>query len=89
MKLDKIIERLSRYQSETPSEWREKEAVYQTAKSQGWLKYSRKIAIKTAMAMKYQNIIKQKTSLKTKKQNEPEKLRLVCISSIERLNDFF
>ena len=59
MTLDKIIECLSRYQSEAPSEWREKEAVYQTAKSQGWLKYSRKIAIKVAMAMKYQNISRQ------------------------------
>lgn len=59
MTLDETIARLSRYQSETPSEWREKEAVYQTAKSQGWLKYSRKIAIKAAMAMKYQNISRQ------------------------------
>ena len=52
MTRDEAIARLSRYQSETPSEWRETEAVYQTAKSQEWLKYSRKIAIKTAMAMK-------------------------------------
>jgi antitoxin component HigA of HigAB toxin-antitoxin module len=59
MTLDRIIERLSRYESPTPSEWREKEAVYQTAKSQGWLKYSRKIAIKVAMSMKYQNISRQ------------------------------
>ena len=59
MTREEAIERLSRYQSETPSEWREKEAVYQTAKSQGWLKYSRKIAIKVAMAMKYQNISRQ------------------------------
>ena len=59
MTRDEAIARLSRYQSEAPSEWREKEAVYQTAKSQGWLKYSRKIAIKIAMAMKYQNISRQ------------------------------
>ncbi len=59
MTLDRIIERLSRYESPTPSEWREKESVYQTAKSQGWLKYSRKIAIKVAMSMKYQNISRQ------------------------------
>ena len=59
MTLDRIIERLSRYESPEPSEWREKEAVYQTAKSQGWLKYSRKIAIKVAMSMKYQNISRQ------------------------------
>ena len=59
MTLDRIIERLSRYESPAPSEWREKETVYQTAKSQGWLKYSRKIAIKVAMSMKYQNISRQ------------------------------
>lgn len=59
MTRDEAIMRLSRYQSESPSEWREKEAVYQTARSQGWLKYSRKIAIKVAMAMKYQNISRQ------------------------------
>ncbi len=59
MTREEAIERLSRYQSETPSMWREKEAVYQAAKSQGWLKYSRKIAIKSAMAMKHQNISRQ------------------------------
>ena len=59
MTREEAIARLSRYQSETPSEWREKEEAYQTAKSQGWLKYSRKIAIKVAMAMKYQNIARQ------------------------------
>lgn len=59
MTRDEAIARLSRYQSATPSEWREKEAVYQTAESKGWLRYSRKIAIKTAMAMKYQNISRQ------------------------------
>ena len=59
MTRDEAIARLSHYQSETPSEWREKEAVYQNAKSHGWLKYSRKIAIKVAMAMKYQNISRQ------------------------------
>ena len=32
---EEAIERLSRYQSPTSSEWREKEAVYQTAKSHG------------------------------------------------------
>lgn len=59
MTRDEAIDRLSSYQSPTLSEWREKEAVYQTAKSQGWLKYSRKIAIKVAMSMKYQNISRQ------------------------------
>ena len=59
MTRDEAIARLSSYQSPTPSEWREKEVVYQTAKSQGWLKYSRKIAIKVAMSMKYQNISRQ------------------------------
>lgn len=59
MTREEAIERLSRYQSEIPSMWREKEAVYQTAKSQGWLKYSRKIAIKAAVAMKHQNISRQ------------------------------
>jgi ribosome-binding protein aMBF1 (putative translation factor) len=59
MTREEAIERLSRYESETPSMWREKEAVYQTARSQGWLKYSRKIAIKAAMAMKHQGITRQ------------------------------
>lgn len=59
MTREEAIERLSRYQSETPSIWREKEAVYQTAKFQGWLKYSRKITIKAAVAMKHQNISRQ------------------------------
>ena len=56
MTREEAIERLSRFESETPSMWREKESVYQTARSQGWLKYSRKIAIKAAIEMKYQNI---------------------------------
>ena len=59
MTREEAIERLSRFESETPSMWREKESVYQTARSQGWLKYSRKIAIKAAIAMKYQNISRQ------------------------------
>ncbi len=59
MTRDEAIERLSRYQSQTPSMLKEKEAVYKTAKSNGWLKYSRKIAIKAAMAMKRQNISRQ------------------------------
>ncbi len=59
MTKDEAIARLSRYESESPSMWREQEAVYQTAKSAGWLKYSRKIAIKAALAMKHENLSRQ------------------------------
>lgn len=56
MTQQEAIARLSRYQSPTPSTWREDEEATRRAKAEGWLPYSRKIAIKTAMAMKRQNI---------------------------------
>lgn len=56
MTQQEAIARLSRYQSSTPSTWRENEEATRRAKAEGWLPYSRKIAIRTAMAMKRQNI---------------------------------
>lgn len=56
MTQQEAIARLSRYQSPTPSTWREDEEATRRAKAEGWLPYSRKIAIRTAMAMKSQNI---------------------------------
>ena len=56
MTQQEAIARLSRYQSTTPSTWREDEEATRRAKAEGWLPYSRKIAIRTAMAMKRQNI---------------------------------
>ena len=56
MTQQEAIARLSRYQSPTPSTWREDEEATRHAKAEGWLPYSRKIAIRTAMAMKRQNI---------------------------------
>lgn len=56
MTQQEAIARLSRYQSPTPSTWREDEEATRRAKAEGWLHYSRKIAIRTAMAMKRQNI---------------------------------
>ena len=53
------INRLSRYQSDSPSAWRGEEAKRMSAKKQGWLQYSRKIAIKVALAMQCQNISRQ------------------------------
>ena len=53
------ITRLSRYQSDTPSAWRGEEEKRLSAKKQGWLQYSRKIAIKVALAMQSQNISRQ------------------------------
>lgn len=56
MTQQEAIARLSHYQSPTPSTWREDEEATRRAKAEGWLPYSRKIAIRTAMAMKRQNI---------------------------------
>ncbi len=56
MTQQEAIARLSRYQSSTPSTWHENEEATLHAKEEGWLPYSRKIAIRTAMAMKRQNI---------------------------------
>lgn len=59
MTLEEAIERLSRYQSDEPSDWRVEEERVRYAKSKGWLQYSRKIAIKVALAMKQQGLSRQ------------------------------
>ena len=59
MKIDAIIDRLSRYQSDEPSDWRVEEKRFHYAKLKGWLQYSRKIAIKVAVAMKQQGLSRQ------------------------------
>ena len=59
MTQEEAIARLSRYQSDTPSTWREEEEKRRQAKAEGWLQYSRKIAIKLALAMKQQNLSRQ------------------------------
>ena len=56
MTQNEAIARLSRYQSQTPSMWREEAEANHQAKTEGWLAYSRKIAIKAAIAMKQQNL---------------------------------
>jgi AraC-like DNA-binding protein len=62
MTQQEAIARLSRYQSPTPSTWREDEEATRRAKAEGWLPYSRKIAIRTAMAMKRQNITRSEVA---------------------------
>ena len=59
MTQEEAIARLSRYQSDEPSEWRVEEERIRYAKSKGWLQYSRKIAIKVAMSMKRQGLSRQ------------------------------
>ena len=59
MEIDAIIDRLSRYQSDEPSDWRVEEERVRYAKLKGWLQYSRKIAIKVAVAMKQQGLSRQ------------------------------
>lgn len=59
MTQEKAVARLSRYQSDTPSVWLEEEEKRRQAKAEGWLQYSRKIAIKLALAMKQQNLSRQ------------------------------
>ncbi|MBQ6771195.1 MAG: helix-turn-helix transcriptional regulator [Bacteroidales bacterium] len=59
MTQEEAIARLSRYQSDMPSTWREDEKKRHQAKAEGWLQYSRKIAIKLALAMKQQNLSRQ------------------------------
>ena len=56
MTQQEAIARLSRYQSPTPSDWREQEEATRRAKAAGWLGYSRRIAIKAALSMKRQNL---------------------------------
>lgn len=62
MTQQEAIARLSRYQSPTPSTWREDEEATRRAKAEGWLPYSRKIAIRAAMAMKRQNITRSEVA---------------------------
>ena len=59
MTQEEAIARLSRYQSPTPSKWRDEEEKRCQAKTEGWLQYSRRIAIKIALAMKQQNLSRQ------------------------------
>ena len=59
MTLEEAIDRLSRYQSDEPSDWRVEEERVRYAKLKGWLQYSRKIAIKVAVAMKQQGLSRQ------------------------------
>ncbi len=59
MTQEEAIVRLSRYQSDEPSDWRVEEEKIRHAKSKGWLQYSRKIAIKVAVAMKQQGLSRQ------------------------------
>lgn len=47
---------LRNHSSPTPSTWREEAEANRLAKIDGWLAYSRKIAIKAAIAMKQQNL---------------------------------
>ena len=67
MKIDTIIDRLSRYQSDEPSDWRVEEERVRYAKSKGWLQYSRKIAIKVALAMKQQGLSRQDVADRSQK----------------------
>jgi len=64
MTQQEAINRLSRYQSTTQSVWKSDEEKRRTAKAQGWLLYSRKIAVKTALAMNRQGITKQELALR-------------------------
>ena len=56
MTQQEAIARLSRYQSPTPSKWREEAEATRRAKAEGWLSYSRRIAIRTALSMKRQDL---------------------------------
>ena len=53
---EEAIARLSRYQTNEPSKWREQEEKRRRAKEEGWLQYSRRIANKIAMTMKQQTL---------------------------------
>ena len=59
MTQEEAIARLNRYQSDKSSEWMVAEEKICYAKANGWLQYSRKIAIKVAMAMKQQGLSRQ------------------------------
>ena len=59
MTIEEAVARLSRYQTEEPSDWRVGEDKIRYANRNGWLQYSRKIAINVAMAMKQQGLSRQ------------------------------
>lgn len=59
MTREEAIDRLSRYQSDSPSRWQEDEKNRREAKAKGWLQYSRRIAIRLAMEMKWQGLTRQ------------------------------
>lgn len=59
MTQQEAISRLSRYQSQSQSSWRDEETSRRIAKQQGWQQYSRRIAIKAALSMTNQNISRQ------------------------------
>ena len=59
MTQEEAIARLSRYQSDEPSKWHAEEEQRRQAKASGWLQYSRRIAIKMAVAMQRQNLSRQ------------------------------
>ena len=59
MTQQETIKRLERYQSSTPSNWRKEAEARRKAQQDGWLQYSRKIAVKIALSMKEQNLTRQ------------------------------
>lgn len=59
MTIEEAVARLSRFKTEETADWRVEEDGIRYAKEKGWLKYSRKIAVKVAMAMKQQNLSRQ------------------------------
>ena len=59
MTIEEAVARLSRYHTEETADWRVEQDGIRYAKEKGWLKYSRKIAVKVAMAMKQQNLSRQ------------------------------
>lgn len=56
MTQQETIKQLERFQSATPSNWRKEAEARRQAKTEGWLQYSRKIAVKIALAMKKHNL---------------------------------
>ena len=59
MTIEEAVARLSRYQTKGPADWQVGEDKIRYAKRNGWLQYSRKIAIKVAIAMKQQGLSRQ------------------------------
>ncbi len=67
MTQQEAISRLSRYQSDTPSTWRSEEEKRLNPKKQGCPQYSRKIAVKIALAMQRQNLSRQELAERIKR----------------------